>query len=111
MNKYEKPNVIENDDLYEGVYAASGADTNSSHCESKYMNGVYQKGNYTTGSTIKDYFGCSGCAADWSRCAINDPNFTYSANKGDCAPDWELGTGGFRKGHTASDIYNGGQDN
>jgi hypothetical protein len=104
MTTYEKPIILLNEDMTEGVYTTSGGTTTIS-CESRYMGGVYQNGNYQTGSTIKDYFGCSGCAANWGRCAVYDPNFSIT-NKGDCAPDWELGTGGFHS-HNASDIYDG----
>ena len=43
MANYEKPVIIDTEEHYEGVYAASGDNTDSGvsapKCDSKYMNG------------------------------------------------------------------------
>ena len=45
MANYEKPVIIDTEEHYEGVYAASGDNTDSGvsapKCDSKYMNGVW----------------------------------------------------------------------
>lgn len=74
MMNYEKPEVIMTTELSEGVYLASGSvpaggpnDDNQIVCQSKYMNGVWQKP--TSGSPfgqtpVKEKCGCEGCSAD-----------------------------------------------
>ncbi len=92
MMNYEKPIVLANEDLAEGVYAASGAsddltvtestepsiepnDTGSDEaanneikCDSKYMKGVWQAPDYSSwnGGTrgYKQQFACLGCPAN-----------------------------------------------
>lgn len=39
MADYEKPIILANDDVAEGVYAASGDDV--AKCDSKYMLGIW----------------------------------------------------------------------
>ena len=91
VKNYEKPVVLANDELAEGIYAASGevvdntppdVDTtpsepaegnsassdNGPKCDSIYMKGVWQDQNRTTwapGETksYKEQFGCLGCRA------------------------------------------------
>ena len=47
MANYEKPVIIDTEEHYEGVYAASGDNTDSGvsapKCDSKYMNGVWHE--------------------------------------------------------------------
>ena len=50
MANYEKPVIIDTEEHYEGVYAASGDNTDSGvfapKCDSKYMNGVWHAPDY-----------------------------------------------------------------
>ena len=56
MKNYEKPVVLSNEELVEGIYTASGdmvAENNTTAanaarpgCDSKYVNGVWHKDNY-----------------------------------------------------------------
>jgi hypothetical protein len=50
MANYEKPVIIDTEEHYEGVYAASGDNTDSGvsapKCDSKYMNGVWHAVQY-----------------------------------------------------------------
>ena len=52
MANYEKPVIIDTEEHYEGVYAASGDNTDSGvsapKCDSKYMNGVWHAPDYIT---------------------------------------------------------------
>ena len=57
MKQYQKPVVVVNDELAEGVYAASGSNAggsgnstsgdNGPKCDSKYMKGVWQGPDYS----------------------------------------------------------------
>ena len=42
MDKYMKPMALKNEELIEGVYAASGDSVAAKECDSIYMNGVWQ---------------------------------------------------------------------
>lgn len=86
---YEKPVVMVNDDLAEGVYAASGA-TPKRACNSIYMKGVYVQPTY---NPMRDGYkkgrGCEGCPAwDGKSCrfvsAPEQMNFDD-----DFRPTWE----------------------
>ena len=99
-NTYKKPVVLENDELTEGVYAASGADENSQatsseesnnvpHCDSIYIAGNYVEPNGSnwqgTNMTMR---GCEGCPACWSdgKCHVE----TYPTSmQGQFKPGWE----------------------
>lgn len=70
---YEKPVAVNVENLSEGIYLASGStqgsdnqnDNNQIVCQSKYMNGIWQKP--TTGAQqapVKIRRGCEGCSAD-----------------------------------------------
>lgn len=99
---YEKPVIIVEKEISEGVYASSG--TVYTTCASQYMNGVYQAptggsagggristGDYVTGRQL----GCQGCPADrnWM-CKINEG--TYSEPP---MPTWE------KKGHSIDEQF------
>lgn len=93
MKSYEKPVILANEELAEGVYAASGAvdegfnepagsesvesssettdnnvTDNGPKCDSKYMNGEWQAPDYSdwAGGTrgYKQQFACLGCPAN-----------------------------------------------
>lgn len=94
---YQKPVIITQDNIAEGIYTASGE---KNHCESAYMNGSYQRptegwveGQTYTYSTIA----CRSCPADqnWT-CAVADGN-TYMNQT--LKPKWEV------NGHAASDTF------
>jgi len=100
MKNYEKPVVMVNEELAEGVYAASGdkaANVNAEtsgpkyKCESIYMNGVYQQGTW---NPIEDGYkkgrGCEGCPAQNG----NSCRFVTAPEQmnwdGDFRPSWEV---------------------
>lgn len=66
MTDYVRPMVVVNEELAEGVYAASGDETGERtttlSCQSTYMQGSYMKGD-NKASTYKEKFGCKGCNA------------------------------------------------
>ena len=91
MSTYEKPLVMVNDDLAEGVYAASGAPG----CDSKYMKGEWEKGDYSS-KDIKTNQGCNGCPAyTGTACGLTthyvDSNYaaSYDVDNGNRMPTWE----------------------
>lgn len=67
MANYEKPVIIDTEEHYEGVYAASGDNTDSvvsaPKCDSKYMNGVWHAPDYNNTTSYIQRFGCNGCPA------------------------------------------------
>ena len=67
MANYEKPVIIDTEEHYEGVYAASGDNTDSGvsapKCDSKYMNGVWHAPDYNNTTSYIQRFGCNGCPA------------------------------------------------
>lgn len=101
MKNYEKPIVMANNELSEGVYAASGATDNGPKCDSIYMKGVWQKSDYSQWATgeqrgYKKQFGCLGCPANrHNGCGLQsdyvDSNFSksYDADSGNRKPSWE----------------------
>lgn len=111
MEKYEKPLVVVNNELAEGVYATgsgAGTGTGAPGCDSKYMNGVWQAGDYSdwAGGTrgYKQQFGCLGCPANTgSGCGLQthyvDSNYaaSYDVDNGNRMPSWE------RKGYGPND--------
>lgn len=113
MREYEKPMVVLNDALAEGVFAASGAvngaDNGAPGCDSQYMNGVWQGqdtsswGNETRG--YKQQFGCLGCPAHTDNgCGLtthyveSDYAASYDVDKGNRMPSWE------KKGYKPDDV-------
>jgi hypothetical protein len=98
MKKYEKPVMIDNRELaFEGIFAAGSGVTTSS-CKSIYMNGVYVASlgvDATKRRTYYEAYGCTGCPANWGRCAATE---TYYNKNQDSRPQWE------REGHTATEI-------
>lgn len=66
------------------------------HCDSKYMNGIWQRaqgGSWgNTKPTNKEMLGCTGCAADTGNgCGLLEPNADerYWRESGSLRPDWE----------------------
>ena len=107
-NTYVKPMILVNEELSEGVYAASGAvggvgDESSSSgtgdgagnggtarvCGSIYMQGVFvstDQGEKIYGGENVGARGCEGCPAAWGdHCAINEVNYDS-----DFRPWWEV---------------------
>ncbi len=104
MAVYEKPIILLDENIPEGVYASSGS--SGAGCQSVYMRGVFQRN--TRYENIKDPSndsdlkhtlierGCEGCPYNWGRCAVNDPN----AQPGqDGRPGWE------KAGYKDTDVY------
>lgn len=111
MNQYQKPIVMVNDELAEGVYAASGSnvggasnstsdDNGGVKCDSIYMKGVWQKPDYSPwGNTTRGYkqnFGCNGCPANTDNgCGLQthyvDSGYasSYETDNGKRKPTWE----------------------
>lgn len=109
MDIYEKPIVLLNEELAEGVYAASGgavedaSSNNGPSCDSKYVNGVWHKDTYD-GKTYLSHLGCNGCPAfRWNGCGLLiDEAYlngakSYDADNGKRMPGWEA------KGHQAEE--------
>lgn len=100
MKNYEKPMVLSNEELAEGVYAASGTATTDGgiKCDSKYMNGVYMAPNYSGNGTegYKAHYGCLGCPAfTWNACGLathyeqSGEADSYNVDNGKRKPAWE----------------------
>lgn len=112
VKKYEKPLVIVDDGLYEGVYAASGdvtgTESSAPGCDSQYMNGVWQAPSYDWSNgtpTYKYNYGCLGCPAYRAEgCGLQidqaylDGATSYDVDNGNRMPTWES------KGHTADEL-------
>ena len=105
MKEYIKPLVLGNDEITEGVYAASGeAESGKIGCDSKYMNGVFHAPNYGWENTMKEHYGCLGCPAyTWSNggeCGLKShfissgESGSYDVDAGNRMPEWE------RRGYT-----------
>ena len=99
MREYVKPLVLANDTIAEGIYTASG-DSGGSKCDSIYMNGVWQAGDYSDWGTgtrgYKQQFGCIGCPANTgSGCGLEShypasgPAGSYDTDDGNRKPTWE----------------------
>lgn len=109
MKQYEKPIVLVNEELAEGVYTASGtasvgnnttSDNSAPGCDSKYMKGVWQAPDYSdwAGTTrgYKQQFGCLGCPAyRGNGCGLQtdyvDSGYasSYDVDNGHRMPSWE----------------------
>ncbi|MBQ7956102.1 MAG: hypothetical protein IJ282_10175 [Lachnospiraceae bacterium] len=90
MEKYVRPIVVVNDEVSEGVYAASGARIQYS-CDSIYMNGVYHHPTY---NPLEDGYkigrGCEGCPA-WTGDSCRFDTAPEQMNwDGDFRPTWEV---------------------
>lgn len=115
MKNYVKPVVLVNEELAEGVYAASGVysdETGSTvdgpGCDSVYMRGVWQAPDYSAwgpeGRGYKQQFGCLGCPANTdSGCGLQTHYVesgyasSYDVDNGNRMPSWE------RKGYGPDD--------
>lgn len=112
MKNYEKPIVLANNELFEGVFAGSGiqaggtgggtgdGDTGSGvivQCNSAYMNGTYQAPDWNNTSTNIGRYGCNGCPAErqGTHCGLLTDYVTsgyadsYKQNAGNYKPLWE----------------------
>ena len=101
MKNYEKPIVLANSELSEGVYAASGTTDDRPKCDSIYMKGVWQEPDYSQWATgeqrsYRKQFGCLGCPAyRYNGCGLQsdyiDANYSpsYDADNGNRKPSWE----------------------
>ena len=101
--KYERPVIVKVEDTTEGVYLSSG--DQKKECQSKYMNGTYQRPNPSSvpGATCQyGDLGCRSCPADnnWD-CALvtGRPIATTNLTGGTLMPKWEY------DGHTPTDTY------
>lgn len=110
MKNYESPIVHVQEEVNEGVYAASGTvgGQNQVKCDSKYMQGVWQAPDYSDwgGGTrgYKQQFACLGCPANTANgCGLEthyeDSNHasSYEVDNGNRMPSWE------RKGYGPDD--------
>jgi hypothetical protein len=106
MKLYQKPMILENEQLAEGVYTASG---DAIQCDSVYMNGVWQAPDYSdwAGGTrgYKQQFGCLGCPANTSNgCGLqthyeqSGNASSYDTDNGNRKPSWE------KKGYKPDDV-------
>lgn len=102
MTNYEKPVVLANEDVAEGVYAASGsvASGGGPKCDSIYMKGVWQAPDYSdwAGETrgYKQQFACLGCPANTGNgCGLQTHYIesgqaaSYDVDDGNRKPSWE----------------------
>ncbi len=101
MKNYEKPIVLANYELSEGVFAASGTagGTSSSgapQCNSAYMNGVWHAPDYSNTTSNIERYGCDGCPAfRWNGCGlqldyVDSGNAeSYDVDDGNRKPKWE----------------------
>ncbi|MCD8129717.1 MAG: hypothetical protein LUE16_00305 [Lachnospiraceae bacterium] len=109
MERYEKPVVLDNEELAEGVYASSGvsSDSGTVKCESVYMNWVWQAATYDWSNGTPGYkynYGCLGCRAYRSNgCGLltdyveSGYASSYESDIGYYQPTWE------RKGYGPDD--------
>ena len=102
MEQYKKPVVLMNEELAEGVYAASGTVSPEATqtpeptptpdkpvCDSIWMKGNYVQPDFSdwaNGTNINGR-GCEGCPACWSdgKCHVE----SYPPEE-DCRPSWEV---------------------
>jgi len=104
MKNYEKPLILGNEELAEGIYTASGDaaaenDTTGAArpgCDSKYMAGVYQHYQGGWDNTAKEHYGCIGCPAYRENgCGLQvdqaylDGATSYNVDNGNRMPEWE----------------------
>jgi hypothetical protein len=106
MRQYEKPMVLANEELAEGVYAASG-DIMAKNCDSQYIKGVWQGPHYGSPASVGYLYmyGCMGCPAYTSTgCGIGSHYLdageadSYDTDKGNRMPIWE------KKGYGPNDV-------
>jgi hypothetical protein len=106
MKTYEKPLILTNEELMEGIYACSGGGTNV--CKSIYMKGIYHRntrwenihpGDDSDSKHTEIERGCEGCPYNWGECAVN---FSNAQPGQDSRPGWE------RKGYKPTDPYSWG---
>lgn len=110
MNSYETPKVIENADVSEGIYMASGTNADDGPgCDSKYMKGVWQAPDYSNWAPgenrgYKQQFACLGCPANTGNgCGLQTHYVesghasSYDVDNGNRMPSWE------RKGYGPND--------
>lgn len=88
-NRYAKPTIVINEELFEGVYANSGS--SNAKCDSIHMKGKPQSPTY---NPIKDGYkigrGCEGCSAwDGSSCRLVSKPEELNWD-GDFRPTWEV---------------------
>lgn len=93
MKEYKSPVILCSQDTSEGVYLASGdeSSTERGKCDSKYMNGVYHKPDYSSNNNI-DGLGCNGCPAfRENACGIQTEEYwgSYDTDNGNRMPEWE----------------------
>ena len=90
-DKYIKPVIVINDDVCEGIYAASG-DTNGGNgmCASKYMNGVHRKPTWQWNTPTIERKGCNGCHYSQGGDQYCGKEDQYLQQYGPSMPRWEL---------------------
>ena len=116
MNTYEKPIVLANEELAEGIYTASGAEGDTANasgsgpkCDSIYMQGVWQAPDYSQWNGVdrgyKQQFACLGCPANTENgCGLLthyvDSGYasSYDVDNGNRKPSWE------KKGYGPDDV-------
>lgn len=115
MGEYQKPVVVTNDELAEGVYTASGVPSDTSNsdggpkCDSIYMKGVWQAPDYSNWNGVdrgyRQQFGCLGCPAYTANaCGLKTHYIdsgeasSYEVDNGNRMPSWE------RKGYGPDDV-------
>lgn len=69
MMRYEKPEMVKTEELFEGVYMASGAVTDEGQkpvCQSRYLNGIWHRPDHNIQQPMPniEVKGCEGCSAD-----------------------------------------------
>lgn len=96
MNNYKKPIILANNELSEGVYAASGTTDNGRKCDSKYMNGTFKGPNWDNSTANIERYGCLGCPAyRWNGCGLQSDYIdsgkadSYDVDNGNRMPEWE----------------------
>lgn len=112
MKQYQKPIALVNDELAEGVYAASGSTggtgggnstsgDNKPGCDSIYMKGKWQAPDYSQWAAgeqrgYRKQFGCNGCRAFTPNgCGLQshyvDSGYasSYNDDNGNRKPGWE----------------------
>ena len=87
---YEKPIIIVNNECAEGVYAASGVKSNGPWwCDSEYMKGNFQPWQGGNNTTVKEYYGCTGCRSFWGNQCGAAAGVIAESDEGFRKPEWE----------------------
>ena len=108
VENYVRPLVLANEELAEGIYAASGNAGEGPKCDSKHMQGVFQTPDYSQwgpeGRGYRQQFGCLGCPAYTAEgCGLQSHYIesgnaaSYDVDNGNRMPSWE------RKGYEPED--------